>query len=442
MLDIWLFRDDKGGNSELIRESQRKRFADVTLVDQVIAKDLEWRQSVVRREKLRGQLNKVSKEIGKLRKAGADDSELRESTIEIKKEIDVIDSREAALLEERDDILKRIGNLVEPHVHVSQNEEVNRVVSTYEPSTPPEFPAKYGHVELLHMIGAVDYERGSKVAGNRGYFLTGPGVRLNMGLIMLGLNFLSDRGYTPMHTPYMVKPEVMAATCQLSDFEDQLYGVGSAPDLSFLIATSEQPLSAFHMKEWLSDHDLPRKYAGYSTCFRKEVGSHGRDTLGIFRTHQFDKVEQLCVTGPEKSQEMFQEMITNAKQFLELLELPYREVEIVSGALNNAAAIKHDLEAVFRHSGTFRELVSCSNCTDYQSRRLDIRYRAFKTGPSKGAEKQYVHLLNSTLTATERMLCCIVEHYQTESGVQVPLALRPFVGTDFLPFVNAVPEKK
>ncbi|KAL0235887.1 hypothetical protein GEMRC1_002469 [Eukaryota sp. GEM-RC1] len=438
MIDIWLLRDDKDGNSEAVRESQRRRFADVTLVDQVIDKDKQWRESVVKKEKLRAELNRTSKQIGKLVKDGEDITEHRATVASLKLEITQLDAFEATLLSERDEILKTIGNIVEPQVLFSNNEEQNRVISTFSSPEPRDHPATHSHVDLLHMIGGVDYERGTKVGGSRSYFLTGPGVKLNMALIMCGLNFLSDREYTPCQVPYLVKPEVMAATAQLSDFDDQLYNVGSDKDLKYLIATSEQPLSALHQGEWLAPQDLPKRYAGFSTCFRKEAGTHGRDTLGIFRTHQFEKVEQFTVTEPSKSKEMFDEMIGNAKDFMELLGLPYREVEIVSGALNNAAAVKHDVEGLFRHSNVYRELVSCSNCTDYQSRRLDIRYRsAGKSGSLKGQAKEYVHLLNSTLTATGRTLCCILEQYQTPEGIEVPKALVPYFGSDFIPFVKA-----
>ncbi|CAK9164569.1 unnamed protein product [Ilex paraguariensis] len=242
----------------------------------------------------------------------------------------------------------------------------------------------------------------------------------------------------------------------------------------YLIATAEQPLCAYHLDDWIHPSQLPlrlehflltivallgakgpsqitkewqlllsintaqyARYAGYSSCFRKEAGSHGRDTLGIFRVHQFEKVEQFCLTSPNgnDSWEMHEEMLKNSEEFYKMLKIPYQVVAIVSGALNDAAAKKYDLEGWFPSSSTYRELVSCSNCTDYQSRRLEIRY-----GQKKNNEqaKQYVHLLNSTLTATERTMCCILENYQKEDGVEVPEVLREYMGGEtFLPFLQA-----
>jgi seryl-tRNA synthetase len=200
---------------------------------------------------------------------------------------------------------------------------------------------------------------------------------------------------------------------------------------SYLIATSEQPISAMHSKEWLEVKELPIKYGGFSTCFRKEAGASGKEMWGIFRVHQFEKIEQFCITTPEESWNMHEEMIKTAESFYQGLELPYRVINIVSGALNDAAAKKYDLEAWFPGYNNFRELVSCSNCTDYQSRSLDIRLRT-----NKEDKKDYVHMLNATLCATERTLCCILENYQTPTGVRVPKVLQQYVGVDFIPYIE------
>ncbi|CAI0378062.1 unnamed protein product, partial [Linum tenue] len=271
---------------------------------------------------------------------------------------------------------------------------------------------------------------GANIAGGRGFYLKGDGVRLNQALINYGLDFLDKRGYTALQTPFFMRKDVMAKCAQLAQFDEELYKVPG--DDKYLIATAEQPLCAYHIDDWIQPTDLPIRYAGYSSCFRKEAGSHGRDTLGIFRVHQFEKVEQFCVTSPNgtDSWDMHEEMIKNSEDFYKSLNLPYQVIAIVSGALNDAAAKKYDLEAWFPASKTYRELVSCSNCTDYQSRRLEIRY-----GQKKEAAKQYAHLLNSTLTATERTLCCILENYQKEDGVEVPEVLRPYLGgKSFIPF--------
>jgi seryl-tRNA synthetase len=217
-----------------------------------------------------------------------------------------------------------------------------------------------------------------------------------------------------------------------------LYKVVAHDEDKYLIATSEQPISAFHMDETMTAADLPKKYAGYSTNFRKEAGGYGRDVWGIFRVHQFEKIEQFCITEPEKSWDMHEEMLKIAEEFYQALGIPYRVVNIVSGELNDAAAKKYDLEGWFPSLGTFRELVSCSNCTDYQSRRLKIVY-GFRE--NKETAVKYVHMLNSTLCATSRTICAILENYQTDKGVTVPPALVPYVGTDFIPFTRELNKK-
>ena len=227
----------------------------------------------------------------------------------------------------------------------------------------------------MQVLDFCEFERGQKIAGHRGYFLKGNGVLLNQALINYGLTFLSNRAYTPLQPPFFMNQSIMAETCQLSDFEESLYKVIGDPtqDPMFLVATSEQPISALYRNEWLAPEELPQRFAGTSSCFRKEAGAHGKDVWGIFRVHQFEKVEQFCLTTPEKSWEMHEEMIKIAEEFYQGLELPYRVINIVSGALNDAATKKYDLEAWFPGYGTYRELVSSSNCTDFQSRGLEVR---------------------------------------------------------------------
>ena len=266
-------------------------------------------------------------------------------------------------------------------------------------------------------------------------------VSLNQALINYGLAFLQERGYTQLQTPFFMNRESMALCAQLDDFDEQLYKVVDGSDAEkYLIATSEQPLCAYHANKRLNAKTLPHKYAGYSTCFRKESGSHGRDTLGIFRVKQFEKVEQFVVTDHESSWDMMDKMIKCSREFYESLEIPYKVINIVSGELNNAAAQKYDLEAWFPAAQTFRELVSCSNCTDYQARRVQCRL----AGKKSGDEGEFVHMLNSTLTATERTLCCLLENHQTEDGVNVPKVLVPYMPKQmsFIPFIQELPVKK
>jgi seryl-tRNA synthetase len=272
----------------------------------------------------------------------------------------------------------------------------------------------------------------------------GPGVLLNQALINYGLAFLSMRGYTALQPPFFMKKELMGKTAELADYDDVLYKViedKDQPELDkYLIATSEQPISAFHKGENIERKDFPKRYVGVSSCFRREAGSSGRDIRGIFRVHQFEKIEQFTLVEPEKSWDEHDKMIRMAEEFYQSLGIPYRTVAIVSGELNNAAAKKYDLEGWFpgddEGKGKYRELVSCSNCLDYQARAMGTKCGFKKEDP-------FCHMLNSTLCATERALCCLVENYQEADGVRVPKALQPFMlGTEFLPFVKAVKEEK
>lgn len=442
MLDINLFFKDKGGDPELVRASQRQRYADVKVVDEVIQLYEDWKTVRFQLDQQNKQLNVLQKSIGQRMKAKEDASELLTEKSNLEKEklalIEVEKEREKSWKLK----LATIGNLVHSSVPVNNNEDFNDIIKTWSPAgkAVEKRTDILAHSDVMHRIDAFDLERGAKVSGHRGYFLANDGVDLNLALIMYGLQFLAKKGYKKLQTPFMMLKDVMAKTAQLEQFDEELYKVVADGDDRYLIATSEQPISAFHSDEWFekTSETLPVRYAGYSTCFRKEAGAHGRDTWGIFRVHQFEKVEQFCLTDPEKSWEMLEEMLGSSEEFYQSLGLSYRVVVIVSGALNNAAAKKYDLEAWFPFQGAYKELVSCSNCTDYQSRRLEIRCGAKKLGDR---EKRYVHCLNATLCATERTLCCIAENYQTPDGLVIPEVLRPYMGgRDFIPFVKAAPK--
>lgn len=371
---------------------------------------------------------------------GADPcEEEKKQSLEVKGRIE---QTEAMLIEvetERTKKLNTIGNLVYHDVPISKDEAESGIYSTW--GTPSELqidgktPGHLHHHEVMQILDMVEFERGQKIAGHRGYFLKGYGVLLNQALINYGLSFLTPREYTPLQPPFFMKQSIMGETCQLSDFEENLYKVTahSTDEPFYLVATSEQPISSLYKGEWLEPAELPLRYAGISSCFRKEAGAHGKDVWGIFRVHQFEKVEQFCITTPENSWAMQEEMIKIAEDFYKSLELPYRVINIVSGELNDAAAKKYDLEAWFPGYNAFRELVSCSNCTDFQSRGLDVRLQLPKE--KQGKDKQYVHMLNATLCATERTMCCIVENYQEETGFRVPRVLQPFMGgIEFIPY--------
>ena len=439
-LDISIVRTYRGGDPEKVRESQRRRFADVGLVDKVIEEDEKWRKLVQAVDDCKSEKNKKQKEITALKKAKAEvpPAMLAELKALDKKRADV-----ECLVEPQLAVVKRlfnsIGNLVADDVVVSQDEEAdNEVVSTFGACAPT---ARYSHHELLYMIGGYEPERGVRVAGHRAYFFTDVGVMLNQAVINYGISFLRKRQYKVMQPPYMMNKDVMAGVAQLEQFDEELYKVSGGDQEKYLIATSEQPICAYHKGEWLQESELPLRYAGISTCFRKEAGSHGRDTWGIFRVHQFEKVEQFCITvgDLEESSKMHEEMRALAEEYVQSLGFPYHVVNIVSGELNNAAIKKYDLEAWFPYQKKFRELVSCSNCTDYQSRAMEIRCGNKKMGER---EKKYVHMLNSTLAACGRTICCLLENYQTPTGVEVPKVLQPYMdGMTFLPFVREMDGK-
>lgn len=450
MLDITQFIEEKGGNPELIRQSQKARYASVEIVDEIIADYKEWVKTRFQLDELNKKQNKVQKEIGLKFKNKEDASELlaeKDKIVAEKKELSEKEQQQDKDLKSK---VNQVGNIVHPSVVVSNDEENNDLVRSWKPEDLAEVgkvasctgkPAVLSHHEILLRLDGYDPERGVKITGHRGYFLRNYGVFLNQAMINYGLSFLASKGYTPLQSPVMMNKEVMARTAQLSQFDEELYKVIDGDDEKYLIATSEQPISAYHSGEWFEkpQEQLPVRYAGYSSCFRREAGSHGKDAWGIFRVHAFEKIEQFVLAEPEKSWEEFDRMIGMSEEFYKSLGLPYRVVGIVSAELNNAAAKKYDLEAWFPYQQEYKELVSCSNCTDYQSRNLEIRCGVKKMSER---EKKYVHCLNSTLCATQRALCCVLENYQTEDGLIVPEVLRKYIPgePEFLPFMKELPK--
>lgn len=484
VININILREEKGGNPEEVKQSEIKRGRDGKVVDEIVDVDKKWRTAMFNMEQAKKECNIINKEIGDRKKKDSkcDCSDLVEKATSFKQQIPILEKDMNSYAKIRDTLLHKIGSIVHSSVFVSNDEANNKVLRSW--GIPKRFSHSLGdcgssanfikgnlhHHEIMAKLRGFDCKKGVEVAGHRGVFLIGVLVRLNMALIQYGLNFLIQKGYTPVQPPYFMKKEVMQETAELKDFEETLYRIpmGGAEaekkdkddkrDDLFLIATSEQPISALHRGEWIEEKELPIKYAGISSCFRKEAGAHGKDTWGIFRVHQFDKVEQFCITKPDGglgedsvSCKMQEEMIGICEEFYQSLNLPYRIVSIVSGALNDAASRKYDLEAWFPGYDDFRELVSCSNCTDYQSRSLDIRLRKNKLNTTNhedannsassnllfDKDKQYVHMLNGTLVATQRCMCCILENYQTETGVRIPSVLTPYMGgLEFVPYVN------
>jgi len=419
LLDIELFRN----NLELVIESEKKRFKDHSNAIKVFEFDKKWRESLQKLEDLRKRRNEISLNIGKYKKSG--EKKKAEAAIksskEIKTEIESLEQQKSEFLEQREKYRYVVGNILHDSVPVAKSEEDNEIVREF--GKLPKFNfAPLNHVELIETIDGADTKKASEVVGSRFYYLKGDLVLLNLALMKFALDFLQKKGYIPMWTPFFIKHEIIKAAAELADFEEQLYNIYDE-DL-FMIATSEQTLAAYHYDEIINPDKLPIKYAGISSCFRREAGSHGKDTLGIFRVHQFEKVEQFVFCKPENSWEIHEELIQNAEELYKQLELPFRIVNIASGELNDNAAKKYDLEAWFPASETYRELVSCSNCTDYQARKLKIRMGIV----GSNEEKQILHTLNSTAIATERTICAILENYQNEDhSITIPTVLQNYM---------------
>lgn len=538
VLDINLFRKEKGGNPDKIKESERKRYHDENNVDKVIEYDDKWRKCIFELEELKKNINMINKEIGNKKKVdkNVDVEDLKKKSLNIKEEIPKYQLKEKELLKERNKYISKIGNLLNIKVVCSDNEDNNKIVKTWgeckilpaceendnsihdnvvnsnnikRETLNNEVDNKkkikyYYHYDLLRKIGGANFKKGIQVAGHRGYYLTGAGFLLHNAILQYALNFLVNKKYIPVYPPFFMKKNIMEECAELDDFEETLYKIPSTSnstlssqqvstsptkissqadikddttcnsqkktnipsneDLTrddlFLIATSEQPLCALHKDETIESKRLPLKYAGFSSCFRKEAGAHGKDIRGILRVHQFDKVEQFCIALPQHSNKIHEEMIQTCEEFYQSLNIPYRIVSIVSGALNNAASIKYDLEGFFPTSNQYRELVSCSNCTDYQSINLNIRYsdssikindlnKNTNLNDEMDSEyehfltnfntenKYHVHLLNGTMVAAQRFLCCLLENYQNGEGIVVPEKLRPYMNNmDFIPFME------
>eukprot|EP00927_Polykrikos_kofoidii_P030897 TRINITY_DN26578_c0_g1_i1.p1 TRINITY_DN26578_c0_g1~~TRINITY_DN26578_c0_g1_i1.p1 ORF type:complete len:439 (-),score=88.01 TRINITY_DN26578_c0_g1_i1:120-1436(-) len=435
-IDVKVLRE----RPEDVRESQRRRFKDPCIVDEALKADVEWRAEETALSRLRAELAVAQKHISEKKKRSKGKDPCTEEIAQKQRlddEITAAEGRAAAACDCRTIKLGALGNLVHDDVPVASSEENNVTLRCWGRGGGEPSSTAAGHWEVLKRIGAFDAERGVRVAGRRGYFLRGPGVLLNMALQNYGLAFLARRGYEPLQPPFTMRRDAMARTAELRDFDEQLYSVtnrkgdgSTAAEAAYLIATSEQPISAFHQDESLDVSRLPIKYAGVSPCFRAETGSHGQDAKGLFRVHQFEKVEQFCISSPEASWGLFEEMMRTSEEFYKSLGLSYRVVAIASGGLNDAASMKYDLEGWFPAAGDYKELVSCSNCTDFQARALGVRL-------AEGSGSPYAHMLNATLCATERTMCCLAEQCQEAEGIRVPAALAPYMlGQEFLPFLN------
>ena len=420
MLDIKLIRE----NPEMVKANLEKRGnpENIEMLDELLENDRKWRQTLTKLNDLRHGRKLCTQEIAALKKAKQDATNQIKKAKTLDEEITNVEKEVAAEEEKTRALLMRLPNLLHESVPFGENENDNQEVKKWGTIPKFAFPIK-NHIDLGTTLDIIDLERAGKVAGARFFYFKGAGVLLDMALMNFAIETLTKKGYTIIEPPYLMKREPYEGVTALGDFADVLYKIENE-DL-YLIATSEHPMAAMYMNEVLKQEDLPLKLAGVSACFRKEAGAHGKDTRGIFRTHQFNKIEQFIFCTPEQSWQMHEELAANAEELLQKLELPYRMVNVCTGDIGTVAAKKYDFEAWMPAQGAYREVISCSNCTDYQARRLGIRYREKEGAPTKG----FVHTLNSTAIATGRTIVAILENNQQEDGsIRVPKVLRKYMG--------------
>ena len=412
MIDINLLRE----NPEAIRESQRARGAQVELVDQAQEADKAWRKALVEYESLRAEQNAKSKLV-----ASAPKEEKATLIAEGKALAEQVKAAEALATEkekELSDIVWKIENVVITGVPVGGEDDY---VVIREEGTKPSFSfVAQDHVALGESLDLIDIERGAKISGSRFYFLKGWGARLELALMNLALDQASKAGFTALITPTLVKPEVMAGTGFLGAHADEIYYLPA--DELYLTGTSEVALAGYHSDEIIDLSDGPKRYAGWSTCYRREAGSHGKDTRGILRVHQFNKLEMFSYVAPEDAEAEHAKLLAWQEEMLKKCELPYRVIDTAAGDLGSSAARKFDAEAWVPTQETYRELTSTSNCTTYQARRLNIRYR------KEDGKTATCATLNGTLATTRWLVAILENHQQQDGSVRIPVALRPYLG--------------
>ena len=414
-----MFRD----NHQLIRADHDKRGIPHDKIDEVIRYDKLWLNLQHQTNQLRQQKNTAARGISAAKKAG-DESKAQEILAEVAslgKEISQLETQTQDAINNRDKIRMSIPNILHQDVPNGADESGNTVHSVYGDKPVFEFEPRT-HNELIEMNKWVDLKRAAKISGSRFFFLKGDLARLEMALQNYTVDFLRQRGFTFVQPPVMMNRKAYEGVTDLSDFETVMYGV--EPDNYYMIATSEHPLTAMYMEETIPEDQLPLKIVGVSPCFRREVGSHGQSDLGIWRVHQFTKIEQIVITKPEDSWQMHEELLQNCIDLWNDLQIHYEVVNICTGDMGTVAARKYDLEAWIPGAGQYKEIVSCSNCTDYQANRLQIKY-----GQPGHANQPIVHTLNSTAVATSRALVAIMEQNQLEDGrVTIPQPLVNYMG--------------
>ena len=416
MLDMEVFRE----HANLIRADHDKRDIPHDSIDEVIRLDEEWRKSTFETDQLRRLRNVAARGIADAKKDGDTKTvdKIMKEVSDIGDKIKQLASYSDECISKRDSLRMRIPNILHDDVPIGEDDQKNTLHSLHGEKRDFDFSPR-NHNDLIEMNNWVDQARGAKIAGSRFYFLQGDLARLEMALQQYSADFLMEREYTLVHPPLMMNKEAYEGVTDLGDFETVMYGIN--PDPYYLIATSEHPLTAMRMGEIIEPSELPVKLVGVSPCFRREVGAHGLSDRGIWRVHQFTKVEQIIICKPDESWNYHEELLKNATDLWDSLNLHYKVVNICTGDMGTVAAKKYDLEAWLPGAGEFKEVVSCSNCTDYQANRLKMRYRT-----SEG--NSAVHTLNSTAVATSRALVAIIEQNQNSDGtVEIPSALIPYM---------------
>jgi seryl-tRNA synthetase len=414
MIDIKFLRE----NPDVVRASQKGRGEDVTLVDQVIAIDEKRRVAINEFELLRAEQNTLSKSVGGAK--GDEKTKLLESAKDLANKVKSADAKRAELEAQTQAVALQLSNILDPNAPIGKEEDFVVLEHVGTPREFTDFEPK-DHVELGKLLGAIDTERGAKVSGSRSYYLTGVGALLEFALVNYAISSAVKAGFTPVIPPVLVNPPAMEGTGFLGQAAENVYHLEK--DGMYLVGTSEVPLAAYHMDEVLPVEKLPLRYAGYSTCFRREAGTYGKDTRGIIRVHQFDKVEMFSFCHPDQALEEHKRLLQWEKDFLNAMEIPYRVIDVASGDLGSSANRKFDIEAWIPTQKAYREVTSTSNCAEFQARRLNIRFK-----DSDGTK--VVATLNGTLVAIPRMIVAILENHQNADGsVNVPQALQPFLGT-------------
>ncbi len=415
MLDPKLLKD----NPEAVRKMLKKRNIEFPL-DELIILERRRRELITEAQEYRSKKNKLSEAIASKKRAKEDASRELGQMKEISVNMERVEGEKVVIEEKYHTLANLLPNMLHESVPEGHDEKDNVVIKTVGTIRQIENPKD--HVDIATGLDLIDIERAAKISGARFYFLKNDLVRLNAALVHFALDYLIDKGYSLLQPPYMIHRLPMQGAVILGDFEDVIYKIENE-DL-YMIGTSEHAIASMHMDEILDGKQLPLRYAGISPCFRKEAGAHGKDMKGIFRVHQFEKVEQFVYCRPEESWKEHERMLEISQGFYDALSIPYRVMLLSSGDIGKISAKTYDIEAWMPGQNAYREVVSCSNCTDYQARRLAIRFR-----DKTNEETRLLHTLNSTLVAIERTLVAIMENYQTPEGtVKVPEVLQKYMG--------------